>query len=61
MDMLRGDMVGIELLLVGESLKVGFNGEGNDGWWAVGQVLLESFRVDARSHLGYRWEFYQSE
>jgi hypothetical protein len=49
---LHGNVVSIELLLVIESLEVGLDGKRNDTGWAVGQVLLECFRVYASSHVG---------
>lgn len=42
--------MGVELLLVRQRLKVGPDGQRHDSWWAVGQVLLERFRLYGRRH-----------
>jgi hypothetical protein len=44
--------VGIELLLVAQRLEVGLDSKRDDTGRAVGQVLLECFRVYAGSHVG---------
>jgi hypothetical protein len=44
-------MVGIELLLVGQSFKVGFDGEGDHRGRTVGPILFECFRVYAGRHV----------
>lgn len=51
---IHGDVVGIELLLVGQRVEVGFDGEGNDSRRAVSEVLFEGFRVYARRHVEWR-------
>jgi hypothetical protein len=45
--------MGIELLLIVESLKVRLNGKRNNRRWAVGKVLLDQSLVESRvDHLG---------
>ena len=52
---IHGDVVGIELLLVCQRIEVRLDCEGNDGWGAVSQVLLERLGIYARSHVGCSW------
>jgi hypothetical protein len=43
--------VSIELLFVGQRLKVRLDGQRHNGRWAVGQVLLECLGVYASRHV----------
>lgn len=38
-------MVGVELFLLAEDFKVGFDGERDNGWRAVGEVVFEGVFV----------------
>jgi len=45
--------MGIELLLIVESLEVRLNGKRNNRRWAVGKILLDQSLVESRvDHLG---------
>jgi hypothetical protein len=49
---LHGEVVGVELLLVAQSLKVGLDSQRHNGRRAVGQVLLERFGLYRGRHGG---------
>ena len=57
MRILLGNVVRIQLLLLVQGLKVGFDGEGHDGWGVVGEVLLKGFGIHFEVLLGFiRWK-----
>ena len=47
---LQREMMGIELLLVGQRFEVGLDGEIDDGGGVVGKILPQRLRVDGGSH-----------
>jgi hypothetical protein len=47
----HGDVMSIELLLVGQRIKVRLDGERDNRGRVVGQILLERLRVYAGSHV----------
>lgn len=48
-------MVGIELLLVAQCLKVGLDGQGHNGRRVVGQVLLKRLSLYGGRHGDCDW------
>lgn len=44
-------MMSVELLLVGQSFKVGLDGEIDHGWRVVGEILLQRFRINGGGHV----------
>ncbi len=47
--LLHGNVVSVKLLLLVERFEVGLDWEGDDGWRAVSEVVLESVSVGCHS------------
>ena len=47
--LLHGNVVSVKLLLLIERFKVGLDGERDNGWGVVGEVVLESVTIGCHS------------